>query len=751
MPKINEGAPAIQDRIFPEQVKQLLSGTRAGIIAASVGITVMAAVNRGLVDDAVLLAWVAFTAAGLAFRAGVNWLHGRSTDAERNDRYWRRIANLYMAGVVWVGIGWGICGVLFYSPDMPERFVVTMLILLGGAAGSMTIFSPVLRTYIAYVLAVMAPPALNFAYRGGELDVALSVLAVLFILILCVYARRQHKTFIDSFALRFENQDLVNSLTAEKESAEALNRSLANEVLERRAAAERLEASEQRFHDIAAVSSDWHWETDRSGNLIYVSERFEKITGLPVKAFLGKPPFADPTRREGMRMAPDVMEAYTDHVNNLEPFSNVEWSYRDNAGHRHFVTISAAPYYDPKDGSFAGYRGSGTDITERRKIARELEGQTRLLRRAEEAAHVGHWRWNEKDNTIYWSDEMYRIIGVDPETFTPTTGAVFALLHPDDRGAYRDSWERAVRDRIGQEIEARLLRSDGSVRHLWAEIKFEHSDKNDSGEMFGILKDVTEFKLSEAALIDARDEAESANQAKTEFLSSMSHELRTPMNAVLGFAQLLKAEKDFRLSRVQGTFVDEILNAGHHMMELVNDVLDLSGIETGYVKMDLEVVGPNQVVEDCLAMIAALARAQNIEVRTGDCCEVNPPVIADRRRLRQVILNLLSNAVKYNCPGGRVDVSCRLLGDGFLRITVADTGKGIADKDQAHVFEPFNRLGAESSNIGGTGVGLTVTRQLVELMNGRIGFESVPDQGTTFWVDLPLAEETGQVEPATAD
>lgn len=736
--KIKDGAWSIEDRIFVEQVKQLLSGSRSSVVVGAMAATIIAITNYSLTDVGIFWPWVACMCLGLASRVGVTWWYDCTKSAVQDIKYWRRLCNLYMACVMWMGFAWGCAGLIFLPQDTSKLSPISAAIFVGLTTGSMTAFSPVLRIYLAFIFLILTPVALNLISRGTGTDLAFGALTLVYGFFLSLYGRAQNRTFTESFALRFQNQELVDNLRAEKESAEALNRSLANEVMERRSAAERLEASEQRFHDIAAAASDWLWETDRYGIIIYVSERFEEVSGVSAKSILGSS-FDNLPREWDVRMEPEVAKIYAEALAAHEPFSNVVWSYRDDDGGQHYVRAGGTAYFDRDDGSFAGYRGTGSDITERRRTRREFVEQSRLLRRAEKAARVGHWRWIKGTDDVFWSGEMYQIFGIQEDQFDPSLDRVLDHIHAEDRVRYVDEWRRAARDNVGYEGEVRVLQSNGSVRYLWIESEFELSDAGELA-MFGIAKDVTEFKQAEAALIEARDEAERANQAKTEFLSSMSHELRTPMNAVLGFAQLLRADKETQLTGAQDTFVEEILNSGQHMMELVNDVLDLAGIETGHIEIQSEKIEPFQTLKDCLSMVAAVADAHNVRINKSCSSENFQSVIADRRRLRQVFLNLLSNAIKYNRPGGSVDVGCRTQPDGFLRILITDSGKGISAGDRDRIFEPFNRLGAENSSVSGTGVGLTVTRQLVELMSGRIDFQSTLGEGTTFWIDLPLSD-----------
>jgi signal transduction histidine kinase/ActR/RegA family two-component response regulator len=240
----------------------------------------------------------------------------------------------------------------------------------------------------------------------------------------------------------------------------------------------------------------------------------------------------------------------------------------------------------------------------------------------------------------------------------------------------------------------------------------------------------------------AREEATRANTAKNEFLSRMSHELRTPLNAILGFGQLLELSAHDADGQ-EG--VKHILKAGRHLLALIDDVLDLSRIETGTLTVSLEPVEAAELIHDTLALIQPLADSRSIRVDLDpDGCELY--VMTDRRRCRQVLLNLLSNAVKYNHDRGTVDVRCVRVTEQALRISVRDTGPGIDPARQERLFEPFDRLGAETSGVEGTGLGLALTKQLVERLDGTIGVQTAPAQGSTFWIDLPLVDP-----PATTD
>lgn len=258
----------------------------------------------------------------------------------------------------------------------------------------------------------------------------------------------------------------------------------------------------------------------------------------------------------------------------------------------------------------------------------------------------------------------------------------------------------------------------------------------------GVLLDITERKQAERSIAEARDRAEEASRLKSQFLSSMSHELRTPMNAILGFSQLLESDPSQPLTEDQRDSVAEIGKAGRHLLQLINEVLDLARIESGRMEVFIEQVEVAPLVSECLSLVGPLAERHDIRLEAVAAGCGPTRVLADYTRLKQVLLNLLSNAIKYNRPQGWVTVRC-LAGQGdSLRLEVEDSGRGLTPQEQLDAFEPFRRLDKES--VEGTGIGLTISKQLMDLMGGNIGVTSTSGIGSRFWLDLP------QVAPAAS-
>ena len=266
--------------------------------------------------------------------------------------------------------------------------------------------------------------------------------------------------------------------------------------------------------------------------------------------------------------------------------------------------------------------------------------------------------------------------------------------------------------------------------------------------LINLYRQMAEREQVTRDLAAARDQAEQANKAKSEFLSSMSHELRTPLNAILGFAQLLGKGRRDPLSEKQQRQVNQIEKSGQHLLSLINEVLDLAKIESGHMTLSIEPIAMEGVIDDACSTLEASIDAAGLTLQ-------RPPlakpwqVAADYTRTKQVLLNLLSNAIKYNRPQGSIRMTVEQQSS-ELCVRVTDSGYGIAPERQHELFEPFNRLDAEHGTIEGTGIGLAITRELVERMQGQIGVTSTPGQGATFWFTLPLTEASPPNESSVA-
>jgi PAS domain S-box-containing protein len=315
----------------------------------------------------------------------------------------------------------------------------------------------------------------------------------------------------------------------------------------------------------------------------------------------------------------------------------------------------------------------------------------------------------------------------------------------EDRDIFYLNRKRLLESGKAQSFELRTVKNDGS--QFWASLVITVTyDANGIPELRVVLGDISERKQAETKLNELKLTAEKASLAKSEFLASMSHELRTPLNAILGFAQLIESDTP-PPTLIQKRNINYILNAGYYLLELINEILDLAMIESGKLSLSMMRVSLAEVFHECEAMLESIAKKRGIVMKFP---HLDTPyfVIADRIRLKQVLLNLLSNAIKYNKLNGMVVVVCTEINPGCVRISVEDTGDGLTAENLTQLFQPFNRLGKEASLEKGTGIGLVASKRIVELMKGSIGVESTVGQGSVFWVELNLTEE---LQPHLAD
>ena len=396
--------------------------------------------------------------------------------------------------------------------------------------------------------------------------------------------------------------------------------------------------------------------------------------------------------------------------------------------------------------------------------------RTSLLAQAKDAADQANQAKSElllRMQTIL-DNAVDGIVTIDDhgiiEAFNPAAEQIFgypaaevighniSMLMPEPHRGNHDSYLARYRTTdipniIGTGREVEGMRKGGTTFPM--EIAVSEMVLDGSRHFTGIVRDITQRKHTEADLLRAKEEAERANKAKSEFLSRMSHELRTPMNAILGFAQLLESDLTTPLTPYQAESVHEILHGGYHLLELINEVLDLARIESGRIDLSLEPVEPEPLIRECLALIQPLAKQRNINLTFTPAGGAF--VQADRMRLRQVLLNLLSNSVKYNREGGSVHITCQAANDNHLRIAVQDTGQGIKADFLPRLFQPFERMESTYNNIEGTGIGLALAKKLTEAMGGAIGVESIFGEGSTFWVEFPRVEGVSDLSGSAAE
>ncbi len=502
------------------------------------------------------------------------------------------------------------------------------------------------------------------------------------------------------------------------------------DITESEEARARLEESESRFRDVADAASDWVWETDADGRFVYHSERFALCYGPDYAEICGR-------RREEVA-AEDTNTprwiALREQTAAHRPFRDFVYSLATPQGPR-MVRVSGLPRFGP-DGTFLGFRGAGSDITVQVEAEREARTSRERLFESINVLLDCFVMWDAQDRLMMCNADyamLYPGLEVGP-------GLPFSAVvdHIADRLAERfDGFDTATwrRERMALHEDC-----DGQAREVmhydgrWFRLVERRTSE---GFIVSVLTDVTQIKRVQVEASEARALAEAANVAKSEFLSRMSHELRTPLNSVLGFGQLMLFNRKDPLSQKQQEYIQLILKSGEHLLSLINEVLDLSRIEAGKMELSIEPVDIGEVVDECLSLMEAQAEKRRVTMINHLKGAGLPRASADRTRVRQAVLNLVSNAIKYNREGGEVTLSARLV-EGSLRLDVADTGQGIPADRLRELFQPFSRLGADARAIEGTGIGLSLTKRLIDLMGGCIGVSSQEGRGSIFWFELPI-------------
>jgi PAS domain S-box-containing protein len=387
--------------------------------------------------------------------------------------------------------------------------------------------------------------------------------------------------------------------------------------------------------------------------------------------------------------------------------------------------------------------GIHIDVTQQRALDQELRSQQQRLQLATQIAGVGIWERDLATEVVVWEEQMYKLRGLVADDPRTPRAIDVEIMSPQALAERRQRIQRHLEDSEPYAYEFEVRWPDGSTRWLASTGTAVRDDSDRAVRMVGLNWDVTQRRRAEAALRDA-EAAERASRAKSEFLARMSHELRTPLNAMLGFAQLLQHDAGDRLDGLQMDRLSRIRSAGNHLLSLIDEVLDLSAVEAGSVPVALQPIALDDAIDEVRQWLAPMAAQRQVVLRVAPS---GAWVTADARRLRQILANLVSNAVKYNQPGGQVVVSLRRLvvdgGPGW-ELAVRDTGRGLSAEQQAHLYEPFNRLGAERDGIEGRGIGLMTVHHLVRLIGGRLQHSSRLGEGNEFRVWLPAAAQEAE-------
>lgn len=524
----------------------------------------------------------------------------------------------------------------------------------------------------------------------------------------------------DDFLVKpVQSEHLISAVTARAKRARqvaTLEARLRNSLYERER--EHLAVNQ---HAIVSVA-------DKHGNIIDVNEKFCEISGYDRSELIGQ-------NHRIVKSGEHPAEFYQQLWRTIS--QGHIWQgvicNRAKDGSLYWVESSITPFLDAAGKPYQ-YVSIRTDITRQIRSEQAVELAKERLRRGQIYANIGTWEWNIGSGELFWTEQIAPLFGYAKGELETSYENFLNAIHPDDRdkviAAVNDCVEKGSR----YHIEHRVVWPDGTIRWLLEKGDVLRDSDGKPIKMIGVVQDVTEIQL-------AKEAAERANRAKSEFLSSMSHELRTPLNSIIGFSQLLALSD---LSDKQKKQLGTITQSGKHLLSLINDVLEFAKLENGKIHLNIQPIDVKPIIEQVVALSESHAYANNIHIKLASWQDQHY-IQADPVRFQQILVNLMSNGIKYNRPNGLLTLNWQTetrAQQPFWRLTIQDTGYGIAEEDIPRLFVPFDRLGHESSTIEGTGIGLSITKDLVEQMGGYIEVDSNPNVGTAFSIGLPLAHQS---------
>ena len=503
---------------------------------------------------------------------------------------------------------------------------------------------------------------------------------------------------------------------------------------------------EESYRRLASLTSDYvHYCTrkgDSSFRVQWVDGAISSISGYRIKDVITMGCFLP-------LVHPADQQTVSDHLLSLVPGDRKSLEFRIVTQQKEIRWVSEKSRCEA--GQFDGeliLLGAVTDITERKQAEEALRKYQEMLIQTQQLARVGSWQLDAASNQLIWSEETFRLFGVDPQTFAFSYDAFLKAVHPEDRAAVDAAYSTSLRDgRNTYEVGHRIVRQDTSeVRYVYEKCQHERDANGAIIRSIGMIQDVTERKTNEIALLAATQAAEAANRAKGLFLAKVSHEIRTPMTSIIGFGELLEGTA---LDPEQQKYLAAINSSAHTLSSLIDDVLDLSKVDSGELTIKREDISLHAFIRKMGSLQQQQAALKNLSLSVSIDKAVPEILVGDPLRIQQILLNLLGNAIKFT-EEGEVGIEVSLVEESEVRVlldvAVKDTGIGIPTDLLGKIFEPFAQAPeVNSQNYGGSGLGLPISRSLASLMGGSLRVESRVGVGSTFHLILPLKRKTGHV------
>ena len=698
--------PLQSEFIHQEQLRQLYASMPSAFIANIATSCLLVLAQWPVIDHSTLVIWLTCSVVIILLRLLTYIRYNRRTESPLKTQTW---SLLFDIGSSSSAAMLGLAAIFLFPANNPLHQLICAFVLTGMSAGAVSTLSAGKYTFPLYISFAMFPLIISYLIEATQLSYIIVTMLILAYSFILKSNRNIYHRITENIAYRIEANEREQSLldAQQKQILHTLNTSLA--VIE--------------------------WTSNFK--VTEWNPAAEKIFGYSKEQALGA---------HGLDLIiPD----------NLKPEAELQWEkistqtineeiiYQNITANGDIITCEwhNTPLINP-DNEIIGIISTAQDITARTKDQAELKETQTMLQLV----------LNTIPARVFWKDLNNVYLGCN-DKFSNDAG----LNEPNDIIGHNDfemPWKEQAQsyqdddNDVMHNDKPRIAYEEPQTQHNGKTIWVETSKiplKDQQGNVYGVLgtyHDITERKQAINEIINAKDAAEKANAAKSEFLSRMSHELRTPLNAILGFGQILQMSSD-NSEEQKKVHLNHIVTAGKHLLNLINEVLDISRIDSGEMQLKLESIDINLLIEDVLSLVEPLTSKNNIDINFTPSLQ-NITLLTDRTRLTQVFINIITNAIKYNQENGAVAIKTSFINEQQCQVHIKDTGIGIKPEDQSFIFQPFYRSSETQYQEEGSGIGLTVTQKLLELLNSDINFESTYGEGTEFILDLSSISETSE-------
>ena len=681
--------------IFSETTSRLYSALNTSLFANFLCALILFFVFLEKSDHTILLTWFTAIISITIARYITKIQYDRNLSEDLNTSLWTKyfLTGVFLAALLWASI------TIFLFPDNdPVRQVFLAFVVGGLAAGAITSLSYNKLAIFSYLSITLLPLISQFFFHNSELGKEMSAMLLLYYFMLSFAAVRINNSFNQNIILN--NECIVYDKT--------------------------LRQSEYRYKKLLETASDAFFLHDSNGKFLDVNYHACDALGY--------------SRDEILNLHVSDIEIGADANMLSELWCNLTEGQTVQVEGKHkrkdnsvfpvevrigLITINKKPLFSIL----------ARDITERKKKEAIIRDSQQRMSLHVQRTPLAVIEWDLNFCVTEWNPAAEKIFGF---TRADALGKpAKQLIIPDSTiNHVNEVWKNLLALKNGlRSTNENKSKSNQVILCEW----YNTPLVDDTGNVFAVaslVQDITQQKNAELSIIKAKEDAEIANHAKSEFLSHMSHELRTPMTAIMGFSQLLEASKE--IPEKYTKYAADITRAAKHLMELINEILDLSSIEAGKITYTPQDCNLNKVLSECFVLLKPLAKSHKISLLNRSSNDNNFIVYIDPFRLKQALINLISNAIKYNSVNGSVTIDCETMDKETLRISVADTGSGLTENEQELLFTPFERIG-EYKGIDGAGIGLVITKHLIEIMDGTIGVNSQKGKGSVFWIEIPLS------------